>query len=262
MEFVNDIYSLLPSRNVKFSLKEVKFPNNKDLFFRAKQQEINEQYEAARSFLRETETDDWDHWFTSDEKHHKVFELIYKSHFFEASLMFYNIIVDLSWTLCYVSAEYVLYEKDQTIDFSGMLPIEEAYDALRKAENLVTNPNSQDNPFVYLKNMCPEFTPAIDLIIEFWSNFADSEIRKLYNFIKHKGKPNFDEIEAYKGGKIMGLKIGSEDYPTDIREVQKKVGLYQIISDLQYFDDNVLFPYIKELLSRLEAIIKPSPMIF
>ena len=109
--------------------------------------------------------------------------------------MFYNIIVDLSWTLCYVSAEYVLYEKDKTIDFSGMLPIEEAYKALRKAENLVTNPNSQDNPFVYLKNMCPEFTPAIDLIIEFWQDFADSEIRKLYNFIKHKGKPNFDEIE-------------------------------------------------------------------
>ena len=138
----------------------------------------------------------------------------------------------------------------------------EAYKALRKAENLVTNPNSQDNPFVYLKNMCPEFTPAIDLIIEFWQDFADSEIRKLYNFIKHKGKPNFDEIEAHKGGKIMGLKINSEDYPTDIREVQKKVGLYQTISDLQNFDDNVLFPYIKELLSRLETIIKPSPMIF
>ena len=261
MEFVNDIYSLLPSRNVKFSLEGVKLPNNKDLFFRAKQQEIIEQYEAARSFLCETETEDWDHWFTS-EKHHEVFELIFKSHFLEASLMFYNIIVDLSWTLCYVSAEYVLYEKDKTIDFSGMLPIEEAYKALRKAENLVTNPNSQDNPFVYLKNMCPEFTPAIDLIIEFWQDFADSEIRKLYNFIKHKGKPNFDEIEAHKGGKIMGLKIGSEDYPTDIREVQKKVGLYQTISDLQNFDDNVLFPYIKELLSRLETIIKPSPMIF
>ena len=84
MEFVNDIHSLLPSRNIKFSLEGVKLPNNKDLFFRAKQQEIIEQYEAARSFLCETETEDWDHWFTS-EKHHEVFELIFKSHFLEAS---------------------------------------------------------------------------------------------------------------------------------------------------------------------------------
>lgn len=36
MEFVNDIHSLLPSRNIKFSLEGVKLPNNKDLFFRAK----------------------------------------------------------------------------------------------------------------------------------------------------------------------------------------------------------------------------------
>ena len=176
--------------------------------------------------------------------------------------MFYNVIVDLSWTLCYVSAEYVLYERDKAIDFSGMLPIEEAYDALRKAENLVTNPNSQGNPFEYLKNMCPEFTPAIDLIVSFWSNFADSEIRKLYNFIKHKGKPNFEEIEAHKGRIAVRLKIGNEDYPTDIREVQKKIGLYQIIRELRDFDDNVLFPYIKELLSRLETILSPSPLVF
>lgn len=261
MEFVNDIHSLMAPRNVKFDLVGTKLPCNKDIFFRAKQQEIVEQYEAARSFLCETETEDWDHWFNS-EKNHEVFELIFKSHFLEASLMFYNVIVDLSWTLCYVSAEYVLYERDKAIDFSGMLPIEEAYDALRKAENLVTNPNSQGNPFEYLKNMCPEFTPAIDLIVSFWSNFADSEIRKLYNFIKHKGKPNFEEIEAHKGGIAVRLKIGNEDYPTDIREVQKKIGLYQIIRELRDFDDNVLFPYIRELLSRLETILSPSPLVF
>lgn len=119
--------------------------------------------------------------------------------------MFYNVIVDLSWTLCYVSAEYALYEKDETINFSGMLPIEEAYAALRKAENIVTNPNSPDNPFVYLKSMYPGFAPAIDLIIEFWKNFADSNVRGLYNYVKHKGKPLFDEIEEYRQGKITAL---------------------------------------------------------
>ncbi len=262
MEFINDIHSLLPPRNVSFNFGNVKLPNNTAVFFRAKQQEIIEQYEAARSFLRETETDDWDHWFTSDEKHHNIFELIYKSHFLEASLFFYNVIVDLSWTLCYVSAEYVLYEKDKTIDFSGMLPIEEAYAALRTAENLVTNPNCPNNPFAYLKNMCPEFTTAINLIIDFWHDFADSKIRKLYNFIKHKGKPNFQEIEAYKSGKVLGLTINNKEYPTDIREVQKEIGLCQTIHALHDFDDNILFPYIKELMYQLEQVIEPSPIIF
>lgn len=205
MDFNTDIYTLLPPKNVKFDLVGVKLPNNRDVFFRAKQQEIIEQYEAARSFLKETETDDWEHWFTSDGKYKPVFSLIFISHFYEAALMFYNVIVDLSWTLCYVSAEYALYEKDETINFSGMLPIEEAYAALRKAENIVTNPNSPDNPFVYLKSMCPGFAPAIDLIIEFWKNFADSNVRGLYNYVKHKGKPLFDEIEEYRQGKITAL---------------------------------------------------------
>lgn len=66
MEFVNDIQSLRAPRNVKFDLVGTKLPCNKDIFFRAKQQEIVEQYEAARSFLCETETEDWDHWFNSE----------------------------------------------------------------------------------------------------------------------------------------------------------------------------------------------------
>lgn len=262
MDFQTDIFSLGPSKNVKFELAGVKIPNNKDLFFRAKQQEIIEQYEAARSFLRETETDDWEHWFTSDPKYKPVFELIFISHFFEAALMFYNIIVDLSWTLCYVSAEYVIYEKDKTVNFSGMLPIEDAYEALRKAENIVTNPNSPDNPFVYLKTMCPEFAPAIDLIIEFWKNFADSNVRSLYNYVKHKGKPLFEEIENFRQGKIMGLEIGGKDYPADIREVQKIISLNSSIAELRDFDDNTLFPYIQSLFVLLEDSVKPSPMIF
>ena len=51
MEFVNDIHSLLPSRNIKFSLEGVKLPNNKDLFFRAKQQEIIEWFLISKNFV-------------------------------------------------------------------------------------------------------------------------------------------------------------------------------------------------------------------
>lgn len=262
MKFETDIFTLSPPKKVTFNLVGATLPNNKDLFFRAKQREITEQYEAARLFLQETETDDWEHWFKSDEKYKHVFELIFASHLFEAALMFYNIIVDLSWTLCYVSAEYVIYAKDKSINFSGMLPIEEAYGALRKAENIVTNPNSQDNPFEYLKNMCSEFAPAIDLIVEFWKQFADSNIRSLYNFIKHKGKPLYEEVEEFRKGKVMGLQIHGVEYPTDIREIQRIIGLKMSISELIDFDDNILFPYIKRLFELLEQAVQPSPMVF
>ncbi len=48
---------------MKFNLVGAKLPNTNDLYFRSKQHELVEQYSAARIFLNETETDDWNHWF-------------------------------------------------------------------------------------------------------------------------------------------------------------------------------------------------------
>lgn len=76
---------------------------------------------------------------------------------------------------------------------------------MRKAENLVTNPNAEENPFGYLKIMCPEFSSAIDMIIDFWSEFGRRNIRQRYNFCKHKGKPAYTEIETLAGSHIMGF---------------------------------------------------------
>ena len=56
-------------------------------------------------------------------------------------MIYYNIVVDLSWVACYLAAEYALTQKGKRINFGGMYTIEESYDLLRKAENLVTNPN-------------------------------------------------------------------------------------------------------------------------
>jgi len=40
MEFNTNIHDLLPPKNFKVALAGMKLPNNKDIFFRAKQQEI------------------------------------------------------------------------------------------------------------------------------------------------------------------------------------------------------------------------------
>ncbi|AQS08360.1 hypothetical protein CLOBY_04510 [Clostridium saccharobutylicum] len=263
MNFLTNIFELNPHKDIKVKLLEVKMPHHKDIFFRAKQDEIFQQYESARIFLNETETKDWNHWFQNDDlKNQELFELLFMERMYEASLMYYNIMVDLSWTLCYVSAEYALYQKDNRINMNNMMNIEEAYDAMRKAENLVTNPNSEGNPFEYLKMMCPEFKQSIDLIIDFWKKFNCTNIRTLYNFIKHKGKPMYKEVNKFYSGRLMGLVREGKNYPTDIRDVQKEISLKESIEELKQFDDAILFPYIKELFRLLEIAVDPSPLIF
>lgn len=263
MDFKTDIFELDSKNNYSVKLVGLKLPSPKDVIFKSKKDELFQQYESARLFIRETETDDWKHWFqTEDIKYQKLFELLFRERFYESALIFYNIIVDLSWTLCYLSAEYALYTKDKTINLNNMMTIEESYDALRKAENLVTNPDGINNPFNYLKHNCPEFTDSINLVIDFWKKFKNSEIRASYNFIKHKGKPLYEEIESYNNSRVMKLSINNEFYPTDIKDVKKVVNLCDSINKLREFDDEILFPYIKKLFQLLEIAVDPSPIVY
>mgnify|MGYP007047908280 CR=1 FL=1 len=88
MEFKTDIFQLSKPTSVTFSFPNVKLPTSNDLYFRSKQTELIEQYAAARIFLQETETTDWNHWFNpvDDKRNETVFRLIFKSHFYETAL--------------------------------------------------------------------------------------------------------------------------------------------------------------------------------
>lgn len=180
--------------------------------------------------------------------------------------MYYNIVVDLSWTICYISAEFACTQAGRRVDFSGMKSVEDAAELLRKVEGNVTTPTADGNPFEYLKKMCPEFTPAIDMIIDFWLRFSDTTTRSRYNYCKHKGKPAYSEIEQLRGGRFMGLYVQNSagdrtQLASDIIDVQLQFSLNDAISELHQFDDTDLFPYIRELLSTLEEILQPSPFI-
>lgn len=267
--FTNDIFGTIePPHEAKFKLEGTTLPSSQDLYFAAKWHEIFDRYCMARNFLRKTSETNWDYWFTpvENEQNQKAFELIFMSQLYEAALIFYNIIVDLSWTITYVTAEYALYKFDShgnianARDIQGMLPIEESYKLLRETENGVSSPNTEGNPFDYLKIMQPSFKEAIDLIIEFWKYFSNSNIRNIYNFIKHKGKPQYREIEELRGGKIIKLQMGTDEYPTDIRDVQKFLNLSECIGELIIFDDEKLYHYIKNLLEILGKAVNPSPI--
>ena len=270
MDFNTDIFSLDGPSKVKFKLVGVKLPSSNDVYFRAKQKELVDQYSAARIFMNETETDDWNHWFNPAEDMTKTeaFRLIYRSHFYETALFYYNAVVDISWTLCYVAAEFACSNKGVRVDISGIKPIEEAAELLRKAEGNVTSPTAENNPFSYLKLMCPEFEPVINHIAAFWNSFSSSEIRKRYNFCKHKGRPSYEEIEKLKSGRIMEIYIKNREtgqvtqVASDPQDVRYSFSLEEAISELRDFDDNTLFPYIQKLIDSIENILQPSPMVF
>lgn len=269
MEFKNDIFTLDKPSSIKYKLDGIKLPNTNDIFFRSKQHELVDQYSAARIFMRETETDDWNHWFDpcDDKKSEEVFQLIYKSHFYEIALFYYNAVVDISWTLCYVAAEFACSKKGVRVDISGFKSVEEAYELLRSAERNVTSPTAEANPFGYLKKMCPDFIPVFDQIIDFWISFSSTDVRKRYNFCKHKGRPAYSEIEAFKSGRIMGIYVESKfsgemtQIASDIMDVKYEFSLEEAIVELREFDDNVLYPYLKKLIETIVEILEPSPMV-
>ena len=270
MEFQTNIYEgVNPPSSSKFNLVGVKLPTSQAVYFVSKWHQLLERYEMARTFLKKTEEDNWDYWFNrvDDEVTQKVIELTFKAQMLETALINYNILVDLTWTITYVSAEYVLYkfDKDGNVtnvdEIIGMHTIEKSLEMLRKAENGVNTPHAEGNPFQYLKVMRPEFSDAIDLIVAFWKEFSESNIRNIYNYIKHKGTPCYKEIEALRDTRFFNLIIGKESYPTDIRDVRNVLSMDELIEELRKFDDEKLYPYVVGLIEKLKIAVDPSPMI-
>lgn len=269
--FTGDIFdNIQPPHSVSFKIVGTALPTNQDIYFVAKWHELFERYTTARMFVRKAIEDNWEYWFNriTDEKVQRAVEYKFKAELYETALISYNILVDLSWAWTYVSAEYALYSFDEegnvtnAKDVCGMHPIEEAYELLRKTENGVSTPHAEGNPFNYLKVMRPEFTGAMDTIIDFWKIFSNSQIRNLYNFVKHKGKPLYKEVEDYRGGKVMSILIGNKEYPADIRDVQKMVSVDEGLKELIKFDNECLYPYIEKLLGELKTAVDPSPMAY
>ncbi len=264
MDFQNDVSYLYPSRQAKISLIGAILPSDKDIFFRAKQKETLDRYQAARRFLCETENRDWNHYFNAleNEQANLYVQNVYRAQFYEAALLFYNTVIDLSWIACYVSLEYVAYVSGKAIETEKITSIEDAYNAIRSQEKLVEHPHTENNPFQYLKSVCPEYTDVIDFVIEFWDSFSQSNVRINYNFLKHKGALCYGEIQKIEPCRFFSLQVNDQLCPSDIRDVQKAISLESAISQLLEFDNNVLYPYIKTLFEKLEKMVKPSPFIF
>ncbi len=142
--FKNDIFKKIEPPHGATIKEGTVLPSNQDMYFVSKWNELFERYTVARLFLRKTQEDNWDYWFNHIDKPdvQKAVEMIFKSNLYETALVNYNILVDLSWTITYVSAEYVLYSFDKegnvtnVKEVSGMHPIEEAYELLTQTSHI------------------------------------------------------------------------------------------------------------------------------
>lgn len=270
MEFKTNHCDLYPPS--KLIIKEgceIKVPEDRDFFFRAKQLELADQYTAARFFLSQTDGDNYKTWLTPkvNPKVNDGIGYIWKSYFYESALMYYNILVDLSWVLLYLSAEYVCYQDNCAIKFESVKSMGEAMELMRRAEGLAIDPLCNTNPIGYIKKMCPKLNKAVQIIVDFWKGYKESSIRHLYNYCKHRGKPAYEEIIKFKGPKLAKFNRPTDDgsmtrVAFDTREVRYKVSLEKSIEELLVFDDEELFPYLRDLIDELEKIVQPSPMVF
>lgn len=270
MEFKTNHCDLYPpSKPVIKKSCGIKLLEDRELFFRAKQFELIDQYTAARFFLRQTEGENYRDWLfpTGNANADCGIQNTWKSYFYEAALMYYNILVDLSWVLLYLSAEYVCYQDDCTVKFESVKSMGEAMELMRKAEGFAVEPLCATNPIGYIKKMCPKLDKAVQMTIDFWKEYKDSSVRHLYNYCKHRGKPAYKEIIRFKGPKIANFTRPKDDgsmtqVAFDTRDVRLKVSLEKSIAELLSFDDEKLFPYLHNLIGELEKVVQPSPMVF
>lgn len=259
-----------PHKGFSVQLDGLVLPKTQDWYFVAKWNEIFEQYTWARIFLRKSDDENYRGIFMDpkDDRVKRQMELSCSAQFYEISLLYYNILVDLSWTITYVTAEYIIYNKNKNGEITGsteiesIMSLEDSHEMLRKTENNVTSPHSPNNPFDYLKMMVPEFEEPINMIIEFWEQFSNTEIRRNYNFLKHKGKPSYNELIAATPSVGFSMHIDKIQVPSDINDVQLKLNLRDNINELIRFDNEELFPYLDKLLHTLEEIVNPSPLVY
>ena len=266
--FTETLENIRQNHNVQFQFQGTAMPDAVSTYFRSKQEELYQQYSTARLFLRQADQGtaeiSWDGWFNrfEDITNQNIATWLFREKMYQAALMFYNVVIDLSWVLCYTSAEYAVYSNGQVTPLNKLVSIEEAYGALRTEEESVIAPNARNNPFDYLNRMTPTFSPAIEIIKNFWDQYSASDIRHDYNFIKHRGKPNFTEVnQAIGNPRLLSFVVGNITCPTDVRDVQKEMSLEKGIQELIEFDNKILYPYISKLIEILEKIVCPSPFV-
>ena len=231
----------------------------KELFFEGKLYEIYLRYISARIMLEPIDNNKGEYWYDyeKDSSHNDLIMLNYNGFFIENAILNYNIVVDLTWIIAIISIDICYYEDSKKFILDNPNEINNSKRIIDKIEKMIKSPNQEEiKEFLnYISQLNPKYQEIVEHVRLFWDNFFDSEVRTLYNFIKHRGKPEYTEIYKITGRKFYSFKDDGNEYATDMSDLRKEVKMYKTFEDLIDFDNNILFPYCDKLFELLIKII-------
>lgn len=280
MQCLPSLRELYPPVIKKIDLKNLKLPSNSDYFYWEKRNEILAAYQKARFFMGKAisiqledvkeEVSNYE-TFSREEKT----ELLYliKSYYYEATLYFYNTIIDISWVFLISSIASRLDDDKKTmlIKSSILTNPNLAKKQIRKIEKLVKNPDT-DKTYKQLKKILNNtldipknniLFSVLEEVQDFWHAIKKSNIRENYNFLKHRGSLTYEEVNSKD---IPSVNIYSQS-KTELTkqlshscDLEKKKNLENELDNLFIFDCNKLFPYISKLFNNLQEGLDISPI--
>ena len=243
-------------------------PTFSELAFKEKWNSIYYRYESARNFLLLAMEPGYEKLYKlsncSDESK-KYFELRQQINFYEAALLNYNMLIDYSWQLVYFCFEFVAYYKDEKIDLDAPLLKEESKEILKKLEKNVLGPTNDESPLLYFKTFreCTEYNEIYDLISSFWNSFKDTNVRKLYNRLKHCGNLLYEEENEFR---TLGIKckavIEGNEILISVDDIKERISLKKSMEELFKFDNESLMGYLTNLLVKLKPLIKLGDLAY
>lgn len=260
-EFENKIVKWLDEQHERLSIpvNTINIPTSREIYFESKLYEIYQRYQSARIIINAIDNNKDGYWCDVESYDDDVVRLNYNGLFLENMIINYNIVVDLTWIITFLSIEICHYEEkfNTKFNFNEVNEIKKTKEVIKKIEEMIKSPDSEKSIkyFNYFNSLFNEYIPITTYVKEFWKSFKESEIRGMYNFIKHRGKPEYEEIYKIIGKKFYSYKCDGIEYSCDMNDVRKEISLYDYIDELIEFDDNVLFPYCNKLFDMLIDVV-------
>ncbi len=157
-----------------------------------------------------------------------------KHNLYQNALFFYNIAIDLTWQLGW------LFIYGST---NNLMPTPELHEDLVKKctyNNLIAalEKNNRSDLITIYKN--------------FYKYMTQTNIRKNYNYLKHRGNFYYDGLGNQHSKSMVAIRINGKDYQYPVLK-RKKINLEEVCSEFVSFDKNLL-SYIDQLIN----IIIPS----
>lgn len=226
----------------------------KQVFFESKFNEIYLRYKSARTMVSPIDNNRYDYWYktTTNNKENDFLRLNYNGFFLENMIMNYLTIIDLSRVLAFHTMKLYYCE----INFNETNKIE-GYLGDIKDISYIDDKQSAKKILDSYSKMSPEFEKIVNHleILTLEENSTYKDLRYLYNFLKHEGKPEYKEIYDLLNLNNLNYKVPCGNKSVDSGEKRLELSLYDTLYKVLSFDDDTLYLYFDKLINLILEIV-------